>query len=225
MLFEDNFDIVDRSRWETAWFSNVDYTPPVNDNGGACFHPRQITAVGGAIEMRIDPNSDDRCRLKNGGQANFVGALMNTRETFTFSYGYAEARMFLPGSAGSLHNWPAFWHTGFDWPATGEVDIVEGLSGGQPCAVYHYLEGGVHQQDKGCVNWPDPSGWHTFAANWEPGRVTYYYDGVEVFQTTRGVVGDPHYLILDYTVRANGEGTSVPSSMLVDYVRVWQSTG
>lgn len=225
LAFSDEFDgsQIDTSVWETGWFSSSGFSRPVNNNGDACFHPDQVSVSGGNLVLRVDDETDPACVKKDGTTpADYVGALVNTRETFTFSYGYAEARIFLPSTNGRLHNWPAFWHTGFDWPETGEVDIAEGLSGGQPCSAYHYAgPAGEHLQDKSCVNWTEPGGWHVFAANWEPGSLTFYFDYVEVFRTTEGVTGDPHYLIFDFAVNED-YGVVTGTEMLVDYVHVWQ---
>lgn len=222
LIFDDTFEVIDTVTWETGWFSSTGFSPAVNGNGAACFHPDQLSTLDGNLVLTIDAEDDDGCRLKDGRQAVYVSGLINTRETFTFSYGYAEARMFLPSDGGPLHNWPAFWHTGFDWPLTGEVDVAEGLSGGALCSVYHHQGAdGDPTQERGCVDWEDPGGWHVFAADWQPDRITFYYDGVEFFSTTKGVGGAPHYLIIDYTVRDDGSAV-VPSQMLVDYVRVWQ---
>jgi hypothetical protein len=67
------------------------------------------------------------------------------------------------------------------------------------------------------------SGWHTYAADWEPGVVTWYYDGKQVWQYTTGIVSNPMFLILNLALNANP--SAVPASLRVDYVRVWQKTG
>jgi beta-glucanase (GH16 family) len=66
-------------------------------------------------------------------------------------------------------------------------------------------------------------GWHTFGADWEAGVINFYYDGKYVGQVTNGVVNNNMYLILDYALSDTISGPiKVPSSMQVDYVRVWQ---
>ena len=68
----------------------------------------------------------------------------------------------------------------------------------------------------------DFTGWHTYAADWQPGVVTYYYDGTEVGQITTGITSSPMYLILNDAVGGAGGQVVTPSTMQVDYVRVWQ---
>ena len=66
-------------------------------------------------------------------------------------------------------------------------------------------------------------GWHTFGADWEPGSVTYYYDGLPVGTVTQGITGAPMYVILDLAAdNAYGGALQAPATMRVDYLRIWQ---
>ena len=101
-------------------------------------------------------------------------------------------------------------------PATGELDVFEGLAG-NACWHFHYTGG----EPGGCSNKANPSGWHTYAAEWRPGVVTYFYDGVQVGRITSGdhLVADVRDPEPRRVVRGLGPG-GVPSEMLVDYIRV-----
>jgi beta-glucanase (GH16 family) len=66
------------------------------------------------------------------------------------------------------------------------------------------------------------TGWHTFGADWQPGSVTYYYDGQAVGTISTGITSAPMYLILTNTV-ASGQ-TATTDNMQVHYVRVWSGT-
>ncbi len=66
-------------------------------------------------------------------------------------------------------------------------------------------------------------GWHTFAADWAPGSVTYYYDGIRLWRDVSGITSAPMYLILDLAVSSTvTPPATVPATMRVDYVRVWK---
>ncbi len=95
---------------------------------------------------------------------------------------------------------------------------MEGL-GGQAVAHYHSpSESGGPLVGSGTY----AGGWHTFAADWEPGSVTYYYDGVNV-GTLTSVSTSPMYLILNLALSTTITSPNVaPATMKVDYVRVWQ---
>lgn len=160
----------------------------------------------------------------DGKTYNYVSCLLNSYQGSNFlqAYGYFEARMYLPGSAGKINNWPAFWANGNHslcgtWPCAGEMDIMEGLGGG--VASYHF-----HSPTTNAGGYPtgDYTGWHIFAAHWEPGLVKYYYDGVLVGSSTLGVTSAPMYLVLNNGISTqHGGPLSVPSTVLVDYVHVY----
>ena len=64
-------------------------------------------------------------------------------------------------------------------------------------------------------------GWHTFAADWRRGRVSYFYDGKLVGTIRQGITNAPMYLILNLGVSSSiSPPIRVPSEMRVDWVRV-----
>jgi beta-glucanase (GH16 family) len=116
---------------------------------------------------------------------------MNTNSgKFQFTYGYAEARIYVPAAGTQIANWPAWWMDGQNWPTDGEIDVLEGLAG---TAQWHFHNpSGAPGGDAG----PGYTGWHVFAMLWQPGSVTYYYDGVQVGRLTSGITASPMYLVL-----------------------------
>jgi beta-glucanase (GH16 family) len=75
---------------------------------------------------------------------------------------------------------------------------------------------------------PDFSaGFHAFAAEWKPGEVIWYVDGVERGRSTAGVPAEPMYLIANLAVGGDWPGnpestTTFPGVMEIDYIRVYQ---
>jgi beta-glucanase (GH16 family) len=123
--------------------------------------------------------------------------------------------MWLPGGTNTIADWPAFWTDGQYWPRDGEQDILEGLDG-VACWHFHNASGAPGSCAYGKTF---TGGWHIFGADWEPGSVTYYYDGKRVGRITSGITGAPMYLILGL---APGNPVVAPATARVDYVRVWQ---
>jgi Glycosyl hydrolases family 16 len=222
MTFDDEFNgnSLNTSTWTPGWFG-AGVTSPTNSSETACYDASQVSEPGdGYLHLHLVARRE-RC---NGNTYSYTGSLVSTNPSdgvaghigFQFTYGYVEWHVYLPAaSAGVIANWPGVWSNGQSWPTDGENDTMEGLSG-QAC--YHFLSpaGGPG----GCAT-GDYTGWHIFATDWEPGVVTYYYDGVQVGQITSGITSAPQYLIMDNTTNASSP-TAVPADMLIDYVRVWQ---
>jgi beta-glucanase (GH16 family) len=129
---------------------------------------------------------------------------------------YIEARIYIPASSGVVANWPAWWTSGQNWPVTGEIDMAEGLSGAMT-ANYH-----SRHDDFSSGPFSSPyTGWHVFGVLWTTSYVTYYYDGTQVENYTKGIASAPNYVILQNAVGGSGGPTLVPADMMVDYVHVY----
>jgi TPP-dependent pyruvate/acetoin dehydrogenase alpha subunit len=213
--FDDEFNgtSLDTSKWNKGWFGSG-ITGPVGSGEQQCYDPAQVTTTSGFLNLSLIAKTES-CA---GTTKPYASGMVNSNGKYQFTYGAAEARMYLPAaSAGIIANWPAFWTDGQNWPADGEMDIMEGL-GGHAAAHFHSPSGGPGINPSG-----DYTGWHTFGSEWAPGRVTYYYDGKSIGSITSGITSSPMYLILNNAIDNNYGGPKLaPANVQVDYVRVWQ---
>ncbi|WP_320774285.1 glycoside hydrolase family 16 protein [Streptomyces sp. CRN 30] len=212
LRFSDDFDgdALDTAKWNTGWFG-TGVTGPVNSAEDACYDERNIRVSGGALRLRLT-DAESSCK---GASRPYSGAHVNTMGKFSYSYGAVEYRARVPAEDGEVANWPALWDTGEFWPRDGETDTMEGLSG-EICSYWHSTG-----TDRGHCPSGERTGWHTFGHRWEPGRITWYYDGKAVHTQSSGVVGSPHYLVMQNTQGSFGGPTLTPADLEVDYVRVW----
>jgi Ca2+-binding RTX toxin-like protein len=213
LTFDEEFNgtSVDTNVWETNWLGNPGaITKPINSQELAAYDPAQVSVYGGSLHL----TAIESPVTVNGIDYQYRSGIVESHDSFSQTYGYFEARIFLPGTNGQIADWPAFWTDGEHWPTDGEMDIMEGLGG---TAAYHYhSSGGAWGQGvKG-----DYTGWHTFGALWEPGKVSFYYDNQYVGAITSGITDSPNYLILNLGIGIHSI-LQVPAEMLVDWVHVY----
>lgn len=212
LIFDDEFVNLDPARWGSNWLGAPGtVTKPINSAELAAYDPVQAVPLNGNLQL----STILRSVTISGKTYSYRSGCVTSK--FQFTYGYLEARIFCPGSGGKIANWPAFWSDGQNWPTDGELDVFEGLSGG---ASYHFHSpsGGPGGSVVG-----DFTGWHIYGALWEPGQVTYYYDGKQVGRIAVGITAAPMFLILNYGVGGYGGPVLVPATMLIDYVHVYSS--
>jgi hypothetical protein len=90
-----------------------------------------------------------------------------------------------PGVAATL------WPSNNAWPGP-ELDVLESLDSTRNTgySTIHYADGnGNNQYDARTFN-VDLTQTHTYSMDWEPGQITYYVDGEEIYNTTSHVPKD-----------------------------------
>ena len=223
LTFDDEFNgtSLDTAKWSTGWYGSG-ITPPIDSAEKDCYDPAQVSQGGGTLGLTLIQKSED-CGVSD---QVYTTGVVTTRGKFNFTYGFIEARVWLPavpGNPSETANWPDVWADGQSWPEDGEIDIAEGLTGAV-CAHFHGPDnpvgvGAGGPSQTGCPDGTYAGGWHVFGADWEPGIVTYYYDGADIGSVTSGITSAPMFLILSY---ASGDPYQAPATMTVDYMRVWQ---
>ena len=181
---------------------------------------------------------------------SYTSGRISTQNLKTFTYGRFEVRAKVPNGQGYL---PAFWLMANDenvygqWPRCGEIDCMEvmGQDTNKLYGTIHY--GNPHAESQGTYTIKDgkesfSDGFHTFTCDWEPGKITWYVDGIKYHEesnwhsTTEGQgtltypapFDQPFYIILNLAVggswvgNPNEETNFVNNTFVVDYVRVYQ---
>jgi hypothetical protein len=215
LIFDDEFQgsSLDTSKWSTGWFGSG-ITKAANGYETACYDPSHVSEGNDQLDLTMTGPSA-------GCSQPYDGAAVTTNGHFQFTYGFVEVRAWLAGNGSTVYGWPQIWLDGQSWPQDGEIDILEGLSG-SVCYHWHGPPNGTGYG--GCPSGSFTGGWHTFGVDWEPGSVTYYYDGNNVGSVTNStsqITGDPMYLILVASTSATSVNQA-PITERFSYVRVWQ---
>ncbi len=196
------------------------------------YNPFQFDGSRLAIRAAKNPlktNSNKRTfgsLTEMASQQTFLSGAIATHNKFSQKYGYFEARIKIPSHVGTF---PAFWlfHERRAWEGTQrtEIDIMENL-GHAPWYIYnsfHYFKN-VSSSYGGDANFikPWPSGqvysgtdysqnFHTYAVEWEPGKVTWFIDGEQVSVLENGEVNFEE-LYVKLNLAMGGNWTNFPAN-------------
>ena len=199
------------------------------------------------LEARHEVTPNSVCPtdpLSGSTTCQYTSARLNTYGSFSFTYGRVEARIKVSGTHGL---WPAFWMLGENlytgsapWPNCGEIDVMEHV-GRVPDQVSATLHAPMYFSKNGIghpyrLGADFSAGFHVYAVDWRPDRITFSVDGDAFFtvtkesvEKTRGpwVFDHPFVLVLDNALGGPFPGqpdaqTRLPQQMLVDYVRVYR---
>jgi len=271
MVWSDEFDgdKIDRSKWGfdvDCWGGGNDehqcYTKSARnaaiEDGKLVITARHERVTGPALPEHLRRTS---ATPEAEATRDISSAPLSTRGKAAWRYGKVEVRAKLPQGQGT---WPAIWMLPEKdrygtWAASGEIDILEAVNLGVPCAK---CPGGRENTILGTLHfggkWPNNKykgeevpfpevlngGFHTYAIEWGPDRITWQVDGktyavrtADEWSTTgssaRGAPFDqPFHLILNLAIggklaETRGLGgvrlDGYPKRMEIDWVRVWQA--
>jgi beta-glucanase (GH16 family) len=237
--------------WHLVWsdeFNGPPGAPPdpskwAYDLGGGGWGNRELEVY---TDSRGNSLQDGRGNLVIQALApspgRFTSARLKTQGKFSTEYGRVEARIKIPYGQGI---WPAFWMlavnlTSADWPACGEIDIMENI-GREPSIVHGTVHGPGYSGAHGIggpfalTSGRFADDYHVYAIEWVPQRIDFLVDGTRYYSVTpaslppgaKWVYNQPFILILNVAVGGAWPGdpdaSSVfPQRMLVDYVRVYR---
>jgi beta-glucanase (GH16 family) len=219
---EFNGDSLNTDIWTPGWF-NTPISNPVNSLENDAYNSDNVSVSGGYLHLAL---TDVSITAPNSTTYPYTASLISSNPNGSNTgflwgpYGVLEYRIYMPGGGdigNGIINWPAAWATTMPDETYNEYDLFEGLSG---FGAWHFHD------DSGAVgaNTSAEPGWHTVAVNWQPGSLTYYYDGVEVGSVSSGVLGNPVYLILNHSVNTDWTPATFGEPFLVDYARVWSGS-
>jgi beta-glucanase (GH16 family) len=183
-------------------------------------------------------------RRQSVGSYDYTSARMKSQGLYSFTYGRLEWRAQFPAGVGF---WPALWLLGTNissigWPNCGEIDVFENTgtnslfvqssihSGSDASGIYNFFDGAV-------------TNFHTYTLDWTTNAMLFYVDG-HLFESQTSwssaagsypfPFNQPFFLIMNFAIGGNyvSNPTSTdinahsvfPSEVLVDYVRVYNTT-
>lgn len=246
LVWSDEFDGpagrgVDRSRWRVAegaggWGNNElqNYT---DDSANLALDGEGHLAITGQRQQTTD---------KRGRDAGYTSARITSIPNAPD--GRIEARINVPAGAGL---WSAFWtlgknHSKVGWPTSGEIDIMETMNdtaevhANAHAATMDGSGQSIGRWQKLQTTRPDApvaGSWHTYALERKDDELRFLLDGVEFHriradQLTEGQswpFDQPQQLLLNLAIGGDWPGspnssTPFPATMLVDYVRVYDTS-
>jgi beta-glucanase (GH16 family) len=223
LTFNDEFDGAGLD--QTKWVPHYTYDAIINHELQA-YIPDAFIISDGILHI----TAKHEAGVQAGRTQSYTSGAMTTFGKFSQMYGYFEIHCKLPKGKGF---WPAFWllSDSKQWPP--EIDIFENL--GHENHKLHFTNHwkGPDGKNRGKGQEKDGSDYtadfHTIAIDWEPNSIIWYVDDVEQCRVTDNIPKETMYVLVNLAVggdwpKSPDQNTPFPSSLDVDYIRVYQHT-
>ena len=222
---------------------NGDANPPGWGNQELQYYTNSTNNVrmDGTGNLEIVARREPSGPCWNGRNCDFTSGRILTAGKVNFKYGKVEARIKVSGSGAGT--WPAFWALGEGtegWPNIGEIDIME-FVGRAPNEIFGTLHGpgysgGGSISRKVDLGRPVADEFHTYTIIKRPNEIIWELDGRQYHQLTPAdvpgnwVFERNFFIILNQAIGGLlpgpvGGNTAFPSTMKVDYVRIFEENG
>lgn len=177
--------------------------------------------------------------VDTGAKYQYVSGCLISAGKFDQKWGYFEARILMPpGSNGSTRTtfWPAFWANPNNAGNQAEIDVVELIGNGQTgydVASWHYDNYATNLSQPITHPYDLSNDYHTYGLFWTETVLEMYRDGLLLkhwdIPAGNATNNYPVYLLLCFEIGGTWAGTpdantdaALPSSMCIDYVRVFK---
>lgn len=237
LVFSDDFNgsTLDKSKWNTSFIWGTDlfinneeqYYVDINNEPDFGFNPFTFDGE----HMTINTIETPTHLASKALNQPYLSGIITSYDAFKFTYGYAETRAKLTHGRGY---WPAFWLlNAYYGTADPEIDIMEFIGHNQDVVyhTYHYFD-----QDYNLVSSPSvpvpgsdyTADFHTFGAEWMPGKIIFYINGIETYRIEDpNVSSEEMYVLANQAVGGWWAGspddtTPFPGKYIIDYIRVYQ---
>lgn len=231
MIFGDHFTSQPTTPMyvETMW-GKTSFPPELET-----YTPANVTVANSILSLTAKKDASGKItsgQLSTGGDLAAGG---KNPVGFSFLYGYVEVRAQVPTGKGF---WPAcLWlmpvpNSSNQYQDHWEIDVMECINDA-PGRYYATLHNGDAQSQVVVNTGTDiTAGFHTYGADWQPGKIDWYFDGKLVGTTSDSSTVKvpstvPMYLIMDLAVGgswppAPDASTPWPGVLGIDYLTVFQ---
>jgi beta-glucanase (GH16 family) len=246
--FDDEFDGagLDSSKWSVLKTTDYGF-----HSGPECYvdDGRHVTQSGGVLRLTVTREAEPTDCIV--AQTRYLSGMVISAGKFTQTYGRFEIRAKMPPGIGlqpALWLYPQTLTYG-KWPHSGEIDIAEAFGLAVPDLLpsllpdlvwphLHYQGPLVQAAPGGACNVPgSTTSYHTYAVDWRPTAISFLYDGKPCGTytwnpapplTPPAPFDRPFFILLELALGkvapdlVNDLLTPFPSTLSVDYVRVWK---
>lgn len=144
--------------------------------------------------------------------------MVTSNPGFNFEYGFVQFTVNIPYGKGL---WPALWLAASNHKYPPEIDVLEHWAAQTNAGVYLHPVTGARQGGRVTLHTNLSKGWHTITLYWTKTRLTWYYDGRQMFTTKTHIPQQKMYLIMNLADTSTAAG-NCNGTMLVKSVKVWQ---
>ncbi|MCE3226073.1 MAG: endo-beta,3-glucanase [Bacteroidetes bacterium] len=231
---QDNFNSYNSADWHAT------YSWGNTNNGLEWNDPANLLYNSGWLEIKCEKlTTPIPCTGCTYSQYYYKSGAIFSK--FQYKYGYYEISAKLPVGRGL---WPAFWELGIGPAASpcnyyNEIDIAEN-GGGQSISGQEMGFNMHHKAPPACTWWSLSGGTippgvvvgditqeHKYAALWEPGKVTYFFDDnpIRVVEDAVHVPSNPLSTIINFAVdpwTQPDASTNFPAYFKINYLNISQ---